>query len=57
MNESVQSGEISNKLRIFDSLQEGDPVQETVSRLPAMCTLSEPKMADPPVGLNLAIVW
>ena len=48
MNESVQSGEISNKLCtcIFDSLQEGDPVQETVSRLPAMCTLSKPKMAD-----------
>ena len=46
MNESVQSGEISNKLRIFDSLQEGDPLQETVSRIPAMCTLSKPKMAD-----------
>ena len=57
MNESVQTGpEISNKLCIFESLQEGDPVQETVSRIPAMCTLSKPKMANPPVGLNLAIV-
>ena len=46
MNESVQSGEISNKLHIFDSLQEEDPLQETVSRIPAMCTLSKPKMAD-----------
>ena len=46
MNESVQSGEISNEQHIFESLQEGDPVQETVSRIPAMCTLSKPKMAD-----------